>query len=659
MFGFKHTHLFLKRLFIALLTFSLCISAQADVAPYADSVIINGKVITADNDNPDLITLAEAVAVRGDRIMAVGSNEEIQRLVADWTEVVDAKGNTVIPGLIDSHNHLYEHTLDFPWSLKQIPEMLEVRIGAKGEGEGMTVEEFTNIVLGAIKARAAQVPEGHWIRVNARPPDVAVRAFGTTITRDILDDLTPNHPTYITTRGGSVVNTKTIEAFEAFYGTRMPEDYWLVSRELGTSGEYNDFDRCAKIDIINTQFGTFDRYINAYMQSMQVNAQIGVTAYKTHLQCEGGFSASSHLDRNDLMPIRLAWGHRWWQPFSSNIHEMYRRIGDFTGYGSDFLWSIGSSVGGIDAGGVGWCSTIPAADSIKNREQCPPLINDIEIEDITDANIVPNRGRRLEHLDTLAELAGEGRLSGIPGWHVAGDGAVEVLQKTYRKYMSDDRIRNLRIQADHCFGIRPDQIQMAARMGQTFACNFDTENTRIIEKDYGEEYLAWNAPVASMLKAGVNTVLGSFGTYGRLRYSPFEDGVHWLTREDENGQTWGLKDEAVPDRLTLLLMMSRFGGHPLWRENAIGSIEVGKLADIVILNGDYMAVAVQDLNKLTSIFTMVGGKVNFEDPLLRGNTLRFNSDSIDWTFDMQTPTTLWRWTETPVAPPFLHGANGY
>ena len=101
--------------------------------------------------------MAEAVAIRGDRIMAVGSNEDIRQLIADWTEVVDAKGYSVIPGMIDSHNHLYEHTLDFPWSLKQIPEMLEVRIGAKGEGEGMTVEEFTNIVLGAIKARAAQL----------------------------------------------------------------------------------------------------------------------------------------------------------------------------------------------------------------------------------------------------------------------------------------------------------------------------------------------------------------------------------------------------------------------------------------------------------------------------------------------------------------------
>ena len=264
MFESKHYQLFVNRLFFTIFTFSICITTQAGVAPYADSIILNAKVITADNDNPDLITMAEAVAIRGDRIMAVGSNEDIRQLIADWTEVVDAKGYSVIPGMIDSHNHLYEHTLDFPWSLKQIPEMLEVRIGAKGEGEGMTVEEFTNIVLGAIKARAAQLPDGHWIRVNARPPDVAVKAFGTTITRDILDEITPNHPSYVTTRGGSVVNSKTIEAFESFYGSRMPEDYWLVSRELGTSGEYNDFDRCAKIDIINTQFGTFDRHFCLY-----------------------------------------------------------------------------------------------------------------------------------------------------------------------------------------------------------------------------------------------------------------------------------------------------------------------------------------------------------------------------------------------------------
>lgn len=625
----------------------------AGTSPYAETIIINGQVITADNDNPDDVTITEAIAIRGDRIVAVGSNAEIKKLSADWTEVIDAKGNSVIPGLIDTHNHLYEHTLDFPWVIRSIPEMLELRIRVEQP------DELVEIVEKAIQARAGQIPKGNWIRVNARPPDAAVKAFGTTLSRKRMDELAPDHPAYVTTRGGSVLNTRAIHEFEKYYGNRLPEDYWLVDRATGTSGEYNDFDRCAKIDIINTQAGSFDRYIKGYMEAMQVNIQLGVTTHKTHLQCEGGFSASSHLDRNDMMPMRLAWGHRWLQPFTSNIRESYRRIGDWTGYGSDYFWSIGSSVGGIDAGGVGWCATMPADSSVKNREQCPPPTPDINVPGITAENIVPNRGRRLEHLATLAELAGEGRLSGIPGWHVAGDGALDVLVKTYQAHMPDDRIRQLRIQADHCFGVRQDQIELAARLGQTFSCNFDTENTRIIEKDYGEEYLTMNAPVASMLKAGVNAVIGTFGNYGRLRASPFEDGVNWLTRKDEFGEPWGLAEEAVPDRITLLLMMTRYGAYPLWKEHAIGSIEPGKLADIVILNGDYLAVAVEDLDTLTSIFTMTSGRIAYESPELRGNTLRFDNESVEWTFDQRTPTTAWRWEQTPVVPPFLDGASGY
>jgi predicted amidohydrolase YtcJ len=641
------------RLSWLLATLFLSVSVQADVSPFAETIIVNGQVITADNDDPKEVTIAEAIAIRGDRILAVGSNAEIRALAADWTEVIDAKGNSIVPGLIDTHNHLYEHTLDFPWVIRSIPEMLELRVRVEDSDELVaTVEQ-------AIQARAKQVPAGNWIRVNARPPDAAVKAFGTTLSRQRLDELAPDHPTYVTTRGGSVLSTRAIEAFEDYYGNKLPEDYWLVDRETGTSGEYNDFDRCAKIDIINTQTGSFDRYIKGYMEAMQVNIQLGVTTHKTHLQCEGGFSASAHLDRNDMMPMRLAWGHRWLQPFTSNIAESYRRIGDWTGYGSDYFWSIGSSVGGIDAGGVGWCATIPADNAIKGREQCPPLPDFLDIPGITDANIVPNRGRRLEHLETLARLAGEGRISGIPGWHVAGDGALDVLVKTYQAFMPDDRIRQLRIQADHCFGVRQDQIELAARLGQTFSCNFDTENTKIIEEDYGEEYLTMNAPVASMLKAGVNAVIGTFGNYGRLRASPFEDGVNWLTRKDDDGEPWGLAEEAVPDRITLLLMMTRYGAYPLWKEHAIGSIEPGKLADIVILNGDYLAVPTDELDTLTSILTMTGGKVAYEVPALRGNTLRFDVESVDWTFDKQTPTTAWRWDATPVAPPFLNGASGY
>jgi len=105
--------------------------------------------------------------------------------------------------------------------------------------------------------------------------------------------------------------------------------------------------------------------------------------------------------------------------------------------------------------------------------------------------------------------------------------------------------------------------------------------------------------------------------------------------------------------------MTRWGAYPLWKENALGSIEKGKFADIVILNGDYMTTPVEELDSLTSVMTFINGKISHEMPELRGNTLHFNTDTARWTIDMQTPTTAWRWTDTPQIPPFLNGANGY
>ncbi len=647
-----HTSWPMNRALIFIIAVVLSCGAYAGTSPYAETVILNGKVITADSDDPDEVSFKEAIAIQGDRIMAVGSNAEIRKLVADWTEVIDAKGNSVIPGLIDTHNHIYETSTGFPWVIRSIPELLVIRV------RGESISQMVEIMGKAVQARSRQLPRGKWVRIRLDPASLAVKAFGTHITRASLDGYAPNHPVFVRTRGGSVLNTQAIKAIENYYGNELPEGYWMQGREIGWSGEYTDFSRCISIDLIGAQDeATFDKYIKGYFEVMQANAQIGVTTHKSHLQCEGGFSASSHLDRNDLMPIRMAWGHRWMQPFSDHIKETYRRIGDWTGYGSDFLWSIGSSVGGIDAGGVGWCTSMPADDSIKSREQCPPSPPGLFIEAITEINTVPNRARRTEHLTTLALLAAEGRISGIPGWHVSGDGALELMFQTYRAAMADERIRALRIQSDHCHTVTAEQIQIAARLNHTFSCDATDTPTNVILEGYGEQYLAMNAPVASMLKAGVNTVISEYGIQRELRSSPFEDGVMWLTRKI-NGETWGIPEEAVPDRMTLLLMMTRYGAYPLWKENDLGSIEAGKLADIVILNGDYMAGPKEELDKLTSVMTFIGGKVSYEASELRGNTFRFNTDTADWTVEMNTPTSVWRWQKAPEIPPFLNGAGG-
>lgn len=644
------------RLSSRILTFLFAVAISSGIhaakPPYAEVVILNGKVITADSNDPADVTFAEAIAIQGDRIMAVGSNSEIRRLIADWTEVIDAKGNSVLPGLIDTHNHIYETATSFPWVVRSMPELLVIRV------RGESVRNLADLTERAVRLRASQIARGQWIRLRADPARLAVQAFGNEITRSMLDQAAPNHPVFVRTRGGSVLNSQAIQTMENYYGTELPEDYWMDGRELGWSGEYTDFSRCSSIDLIGgLNQSNFNKYIKAYFEVMQANAQIGVTTYKSHIQCEGGFSASSHLDRNELMPIRMAWGHRWMQPFSNRIRETYRRIGDWTGYGSDFLWSIGSSVGGLDAGGVGWCTSMPAEDRIKSREQCPPAPEGLSIAAIQEINTVPNRGRRTEHLETLASLAAEGRITGIPGWHVSGDGVLELLFQTYRSAMSDERIRELRIQSDHCHTVTPEQIQVAAVLGHTFSCDAAETPTEVILEGYGEQYLYLNAPVASMLKAGVNTVISEYGIQRELRTSPFEDGVKWLTRRI-NGEPWGIPEEAVPDRMTLLLMMTRYGAYPLWKENELGSIEVGKMADIVILNGDYMEGPDEELDRLTSVMTLIGGKVSYEAPELRGNTFRFNTDNADWTVDMKTPTSIWRWQEAPRIPPFLKGAGG-
>jgi len=605
--------------------------AVAAPSPYATTVIVNGKVITADSDDINAISFHEAIAIRGDEIIAVGSNDDIRDYVADWTETVDAKGNTVLPGLIDTHNHLYDTTLTFPWVVKSIPEVLQVRMS------GNSQEQLLQNMSAALKVRSGQVPAGQWIQVAINPPAVTVPMLGTTVTRELLDELAPRNPVVVYTRGGSVYSTLAIESIENRYRNPIPVDFW-IDADKGLSGDQTDGTRCSRVDIIVPQANRIDEYTRGYLEVLQLNAQTGVTTHKSHFQCEGGFNATVHLSRNDLMPIRMAWGHRWMQPFNPWISETYWRIGDWTGYGSDFMWSIGSSAGALDNGGVGWCTSIPAkTDELKARERCPTM-------DSSPPNV-----RRLEHLKTLAELAAEGRQTGIPGFHVAGDAAVAAyLDAMLNSGVPLEKLRSLRLQVDHCHSVTQEQIQMAARINMAFSCDATRVPSQVIESAYGEEYLSMTAPVASMMKAGARALISEFGSQSEIRHSPFEDGVMWMTRKID-GENFGVPEEAVPDRLTLLLMMTRWGGYALWKDDKIGSIEPGKWADIIVLNGDYMDVEVEDLDTLRPIMTMVGGRIVFEDIELRGNKLKFNTDPnvAAWEVEKNTPTDLWRWTEAP------------
>src|SRR5262245_40621183 len=137
--------------FVALALASLALRAQQ---PGVDVILLNGKIVTVD----DRFTIAQALAIRGERIVAVGSTQEIARLANGATRKIDLRGRTVIPGLIDNHMHLLragttwqsEVRLDGVASRKEALDRLRARAKAIAPGEwistlgGWTIEQFAD-----------------------------------------------------------------------------------------------------------------------------------------------------------------------------------------------------------------------------------------------------------------------------------------------------------------------------------------------------------------------------------------------------------------------------------------------------------------------------------------------------------------------------------
>ncbi|MGH9758964.1 MAG: amidohydrolase family protein, partial [Candidatus Acidiferrales bacterium] len=146
-------------------------------SPEADLVLLNGNVFTVDDQQPH----AEAFAIKHSRFVAVGSSHDVENLIGKRTQVIDATGMTVLPGLIDAHSHP-------AWG--GIEELVSVDCDLR------SVEE----IKAAIHQRALATPPGNWV-LGFKYDDVRVREKRR-ITREDLDEVAPNNPVRIQHRGG-------------------------------------------------------------------------------------------------------------------------------------------------------------------------------------------------------------------------------------------------------------------------------------------------------------------------------------------------------------------------------------------------------------------------------------------------------------------------
>ncbi len=159
--------------------------------PVADVILTNGKIITVD----ERFTIAQAVAVRGDRIVAVGTSQEIARLAGPSTRRIDLRGRAVVPGLIDNHAHFMEEGV--LWTDELRLDGIETRKQA----------------IEMMRAKAASIPAGRWVYTLGGWSHDQFTDDKRPFTRDELDKIVSTHPVLLQfTRAETYLNSKAIEA---------------------------------------------------------------------------------------------------------------------------------------------------------------------------------------------------------------------------------------------------------------------------------------------------------------------------------------------------------------------------------------------------------------------------------------------------------------
>ncbi len=548
-----------------------------EVLHYADTVLYNGKVVTVD----EKFSIAQAIAVRDGKVLKVGRNEAIRALAGPKTRKIDLQGQTLIPGIIDTHTHLHEYAMD-AWAATMNPKIAENQL------VGRTKEDL----LEQIKQFAAKNKPGEWLRFRLKPRAVADEFFNA-LTRVDLDKATPDNPVLAhVTDTKALANTKGLEALLKKYDAK------LLNLPADAKGEFTGrvgggISLIFYEEIIPKPQP--EELAPIYLKEIEKWAAGGVTTWSSSLGSEA-ISAFHYMDAKGLLPIRLAYTNE--AAFRDNPYgeSAANRFGNLIGHGTDYFWLIGISSGSTDSSYPGACTSLPGTSpQVKAREDCRLSLDNV-------------RGRA-----AYAAVKAGLRISGT---HSAGDQATDVLLDIIEKAsaeagMTPEQIRAKRHVIDHCtMNPKPQQIVRSVKLGIIWSCapKYLVNSGNRVMRDYGEAPAHnWVVPVKGILDAGGRAVFEQDHTEGA---QPFINIAVLVTRKDNEGRVWGAK-HAV-DRKTALLMATRWAAEYVLRENTLGSLEVGKWADLVVLNKDYLTVADNDIASIRSILTMVGGKIVFD-----------------------------------------------
>lgn len=530
----------------------------------SDLILVNGHIVTQDSRR----SIVSALAIKRERFIAVGADSEVMQYKDDNTKIVDLKGRTAIPGLIDSHTHVIRAGLSFNSELRWE--------GISSLQEG----------LQRISEQATRTPPPYWVKVVGGWSEFQFNEKRMPTLQEI-NDAAPNVPVFaLHVYHDALLNREALNAANISKDTPDP-----VGGEIQRDGEGNPTGMLTARPNATILYSTlakspklsYEEQLNSTTQFLRELNSLGITSI---IDAGGGFqsypedySVISELATKNLLTVRIAYNLFTQRP----KHELE----DVTNWSNALRPGEGNDFYRLN--GAGEMLVYSGADFENFCEQRPDLPSIM--------------GEELKQIITLfAQRKWSFRL------HATYNESIERFLDVFESVNEKVPFDGLRWFFDHAETISSKNLQRVKRLGGGIAIQdrMAFQGEYFLDR-YGEEMARKAPPIREIINAGVAIGAGTDATRV-ASYNPWV-ALYWLVSGKTIGGTQLHSRTDRPDRMEALRLWTFDSAWFSGEQEKKGSIEVGKLADITILSDDYFSVPEDDILKIRSVLTIVGGNV--------------------------------------------------
>ena len=538
---------------------------------FADAVYHTGKIYTVNPNQPR----AQAVAIRNGRIEFVGSDDAVRAHIGPNTATYDLRGRLMLPGFQDAHVHPLSSGL----------EALSCYLG-----EAATVEHYRTVV----SACAERINDREWITGGGW--SMAAFGPGARASKDILDELVPDRPVYLTTQDGHTgwANSRALEIAGITNSTPDPID-GFIDRDPETGEAIGSLQEGAmRLVARHVPPPTPEERLAALEYARDLMHSVGITSFQEAYTSEADLQSYEQLDKMGKLNMRVVAALLWDAKGPVEQIETMKRLRERYTKGNLRATSVKIFVDGVMEN---YTAVMLEPYLVESGTRGTPMIDPDEM------------------IEVVSDLAAEGFQV---HFHALGDGAaryaLDAIEEATKRHGNAD----LRHHLSHLQVVHPDDHARFAELGavanfQPLWAYADEYVVDLTLPFITEETARWMYPIKSILDAGGKVAFGSDWSVSSVNPMPQIETA--ITRVDADSHATEVMNPeqriSIDQAIEAFTLGSAYVNH---QDDVTGSIEVGKFADLIVLNQKLFEIKPEKISDTKVLLTLFGGKAVYGNP---------------------------------------------